>query len=155
MTLLPDAIGCSPELACEYLGIDRQTLWKYLTSGYVTAYGRGTRSVRFHTASLQEWIWWQTSEWPEKRNPYEFVYLIVCMKVYKIGLASNVAKRIASIQTSCPGPIELVHTIPTNDAHRAEGFLHRLFKMRRSHGEWFKLTPTDVRFICQCQALLF
>lgn len=152
---LPDTIGCTYDTAAEYLGLSKEMLIYWLKKGYITSYGNGTKSARIHTESLRRWTWWQTSTWPEGRTPYEFVYLLVCMKVYKIGLTNNIAKRIAQLQGSCPRPIELVHLIPTNDAPRGEAFLHRLFCKRRSHGEWFNLDPNDIKYICQCQALLF
>lgn len=65
------------------------------------------------------------------------VYFLQAMfsGLVKIGIASNVAGRVASIQSGSPEPIVFIHSIPANKYF--ERFLHGLFEPVRSHGEWF------------------
>lgn len=40
--------------------------------------------------------------------------------------------------------VEMVHTIPVDDKVKAEAELHRLFREKRTNGEWFRLTAEDL-----------
>lgn len=53
----------------------------------------------------------------------------------KIGIASHIQNRFASIQTGSPEPLSLICDIPAN--RHFEKFLHALFEPLRHHGEWF------------------
>lgn len=53
----------------------------------------------------------------------------------KIGTTTDVASRIAALQSACPEPLELVAAIP--GGHRLERALHRAFAHSRITGEWF------------------
>lgn len=57
----------------------------------------------------------------------------------KIGTATDLAQRIATLQTGSPDPFVLLGSIP-GDA-RTEGALHRALAHHRHRGEWFKPTP--------------
>jgi hypothetical protein len=61
---------------------------------------------------------------------------------YKVGIAVNVSKRMASIQTSNPDRIRLVCCRLVEDAEQVERKIHEYLTMHRSNGggEWFKLT---------------
>lgn len=62
---------------------------------------------------------------------------------YKVGIATNVGKRISGIQTSNPVPIDIVATKLVTNAEEVESNIHKaLQKMRATGGtEWFELTP--------------
>jgi hypothetical protein len=78
-----------------------------------------------------------------------WVYLIRANKVfYKIGIARDVYKRIAQLQTGCPFEVTLVHLIPTTYPQRLEQGLHKIFEHKRLRGEWFALADADVKWIC-------
>jgi hypothetical protein len=62
----------------------------------------------------------------------------------KIGISSNVAARLATLQTACPYPLQLVHVFTAPDlecARRTERTFHEVQAQHRSHGEWFNLSP--------------
>lgn len=69
---------------------------------------------------------------------------------YKVGVAKDVNKRVASIQTSNPHEIEVVTAKLVNDATAAEKAVHiRLADFRSGGGtEWFTLTPEQALEVC-------
>lgn len=77
-----------------------------------------------------------------------FTYLVQAGGRYKIGKATDVAKRIKSLQTGSAEEIRLVHTIPTQRVELAEKQLHARFKGKRERGEWFDLSADDVTWLC-------
>ncbi|MCO5072050.1 MAG: GIY-YIG nuclease family protein [Rhizobiaceae bacterium] len=65
------------------------------------------------------------------------VYIIRAGDYVKIGKAGNVAKRLASLRTSSPVELTLLHTISDHDGHALEKTLHSQFAHLRAQGEWF------------------
>lgn len=62
----------------------------------------------------------------------------------KVGISNNVAARLATIQTSCPGDLRLMHAIGMPHlqiAKEMEGCFHQLQREHRLRGEWFDLDP--------------
>lgn len=82
-----------------------------------------------------------------------FVYVIAAkgfdgrpMKPVKIGISTEPNGRLASIQTSCPFPIGIVHRqrMPDREIAKAvEYAVHTVRQKHRSHGEWFEMTPAE------------
>jgi predicted GIY-YIG superfamily endonuclease len=81
----------------------------------------------------------------------EYVYLIQCEATgnTKIGRSKNPEERIKSLQTSNAGKLRIISKIVCNDgdAHLLEQRLHKEYKDKRLHGEWFKLTRDDIEII--------
>lgn len=63
---------------------------------------------------------------------------------YKVGVSSDVLKRIKSIQTSNQNKIELVLVRQVHNPRMMESEIHRWLKDHRANGgtEWFALEPT-------------
>lgn len=62
----------------------------------------------------------------------------------KIGIASDPAKRMASIQTACPHPIRMqtfFGPMHRDYARYIEREAHRLYGRIKLHGEWFDVSP--------------
>lgn len=78
------------------------------------------------------------------REPGPMVYLLKANDRYKIGVTTNMALRFRRCIGLCPYPLELVWTLRTNDFRKMEKGLHRLYKDKRIHYEWFLLTKHDV-----------
>ena len=76
-----------------------------------------------------------------------YVYLLKAGPYYKIGVSTNVDKRIEQLSTLPPFDIELVHTIYSVDMYALEQDFHNLYADKRKNGEWFELTDSDVEFI--------
>jgi hypothetical protein len=63
---------------------------------------------------------------------------------YKIGKTKNVTNRKKALQTGAPFPTEIIHTIKCEDMNSAEIWLHNKYNNKRSCGEWFNLSETDI-----------
>ena len=73
----------------------------------------------------------------------KYVYLLRAGENhYKVGIALNVTKRIGSVQTGNPLPVELVCARLVADAETAERSIHESLHERKLNGgsEWFELT---------------
>jgi len=75
-----------------------------------------------------------------------YVYLLEFGKDYKIGNSNNVERRFKEIKTQMPTSGKIVHTIKTGDPAGIEAYWHEFFKQRRTKGEWFRLTVSDVAY---------
>lgn len=89
-----------------------------------------------------------------------YVYLIArrdgerLVAPVKVGLTKDLGSRLASIQTACPFPVALVHSlrVPTRwMAREIENCFHSTQKHNRSHGEWFSMSPLDALSILLMQ----
>ena len=62
----------------------------------------------------------------------------------KVGVTNDLQQRVATIQTSCPHPIELLHAIALPRRVEALGLersFHLTQEARRTSGEWFDIPP--------------
>lgn len=79
-----------------------------------------------------------------------YVYLIEadgpCKGMYKIGKSNNPEKRINDL-TITPFEIKIIHTINCKNPLGTEARLHKFFGSYRIRGEWFSLTPIQVKMI--------
>ncbi|PYS88584.1 MAG: hypothetical protein DMF64_20210 [Acidobacteria bacterium] len=84
-----------------------------------------------------------------------WVYLVRVNEVfYKIGVATNIQRRIGELQMGCPFEVVLVHMIASSHARPLESGLHKIFAHKRVRGEWFRLDNTDVAWICALGAVI-
>ena len=87
-------------------------------------------------------------------KPPCYIYFILNddSQAVKIGIAKNVKRRLASLQTSSPSGLKLLGTIKTksvNDARKIEKSLHKRFDENRIRGEWFKADVELLDYIKQ------
>ena len=77
-----------------------------------------------------------------------FIYLVQAVGTdkFKIGKATDVIKRIRGLQTGSPLKVRYVYHAYVQNANLCEMELHNKFSNQREIGEWFALTPEDVRF---------
>ena len=66
----------------------------------------------------------------------------------KIGVTTDLERRIAELQTGNPYQLNCKALIPCSDktqAYNLESFFHKQFKKNRMMGEWFKLYHFDMK----------
>ncbi len=66
------------------------------------------------------------------------LYILSCDNKFKIGITSDISKRIASLQTGNSSKIVLEYIEERNNPQKAESYLHRCFQKNRLEGEWFE-----------------
>jgi len=73
------------------------------------------------------------------------LYLILARSLEraKIGLSNDPERRLKELQTGSPVPLELFAFQYSKRAKAREAELHKKFKNRHLHGEWFDLKPLD------------
>ena len=73
------------------------------------------------------------------------VYLFKSGRYYKIGRTKDTVRREAEIRIQLPEACDLIHSIKTDDPSGIEVYWHRRFEAKRKQGEWFDLSPADVK----------
>lgn len=74
-----------------------------------------------------------------------YVYLLKSGNHFKVGRSNELERRVKQISPQLPELVTFEHMIRTDDPPGIEAYWHRRFKERRAKGEWFKLTPADIR----------
>lgn len=73
--------------------------------------------------------------WRQHLPGETLIYVLECGDSIKVGIAKDVPKRIASLQTGNPKRLYLLHVLPGD--RRIEKALHRKLRKARGIGEWF------------------
>jgi hypothetical protein len=81
----------------------------------------------------------------EPKIATEFVYLMKSGSHYKIGRTNSVGRRCSELAIKIPVPPTTIHSIETDDPVGVEVYWHRRFADKRGQGEWFVLSPGDVK----------
>lgn len=77
------------------------------------------------------------------------VYLIKIddREQYKIGVTTNLNKRMNQLGTKMPFELEVIAKIESDDIYKLEEQLHEKFKDKNINGEWFELKTKDIKYI--------
>lgn len=75
------------------------------------------------------------------------VYFITDGRYTKIGIATNLIKRLSSLQTSNPRKLKPLCAIiceNKQEMQKYEMMLHKIFDAKRRNGEWFLISENDI-----------
>lgn len=86
---------------------------------------------------------------PQRENEAVFLYVAYCRGYAKIGISLEPRKRIGSMQTNCPFPIELLasYSLSSDNATVAERAAMVALEACHWYGEWFKCTRNHVLYV--------
>lgn len=76
-----------------------------------------------------------------------YVYLVQhgARKEYKIGRTNNPIRREGELNIELPERLQPIHWVETDDPSGIERYWHNRFANKRKNGEWFELTPADLK----------
>lgn len=81
----------------------------------------------------------------ESDNQVGEVYLFKSGQYFKIGKTNDTVRRGKELRIQLPEPLNLIHSIKTDDPSGIESYWHRRFATKRKEGEWFNLTSADIK----------
>ena len=83
---------------------------------------------------------------PTGETKYGFVYLVKGHPgEYKIGRTNLVDRRLSELGATASIEQALIHEIKTDDPAGIEAYWHKRLADKRMRGEWFRLSPEDVK----------
>lgn len=88
----------------------------------------------------------------KKKHGPGYVYLIHASGTphYKIGHATDVARRLWQVNHCNPSTCVLIHAMPVDCQSEAEAWWHTFFNDQCVKGEWFALSPKQIELFCRC-----
>jgi Meiotically up-regulated gene 113 len=82
----------------------------------------------------------------DEASRYGFVYLVKGHPgEYKIGKTTLVDRRVSELGVMAAVEQVLIHEIKTDDPAGVERYWHNRFQDKNMRGEWFRLSPADVK----------
>ena len=75
----------------------------------------------------------------------QYLYLIKCQQLYKIGITNDIKSRLAQLSTGNPFELSVVRVFGYDNAEIVERAVHQRFSSNRKRGEWFELDENDLR----------
>jgi hypothetical protein len=79
------------------------------------------------------------------RDNKGFIYIMTDGEYFKIGISSDVAKRLRGIQTNHPQKISVILSQFVKNNLELESFFHEKYKSKRVSGEWFRLDEVELK----------
>lgn len=91
----------------------------------------------------------RAEDWSARLN----LYLVRADDYVKIGVASDVYRRVNGMRAGCPFPMSIisVRTLPRVLAYQVERRVHQHFADSRVHGEWFQLDVAEAKQVISLQ----
>ena len=141
-----DSIGCPSE--CKHVILedsDRRVTMEHLSTSFIFEM---EHSGFIDNEELEDWLLIIWNKYHQKRGDGNFVYLMKdsANGLYKIGKSVRPKYRERTLQSEKPS-VKMVFSTPERPDLN-ERLLHLRYADQRKRGEWFQLTPAQVRFIC-------
>lgn len=89
--------------------------------------------------------WMDDPDYKTCHNGYVYIFKAE-NGLYKIGKSKNPEQRIQSFRSS-PVKVTILHLLESNNPFFHENMLHKHFKLKRKHSEWFALTDEDIALL--------
>jgi hypothetical protein len=105
----------------------------------------GYEDVTALCAPLAKSLQGSAQENTESGEIFGFVYLMKSGRYYKIGRSNAAGRREYELAIQLPEKLNTIHSIRTDDPTGIERYWHRRFEKKRKNGEWFDLSPFDVK----------
>lgn len=71
------------------------------------------------------------------------IYVFACKSHFKVGVSSDVAERLKSVQTGCPSKLSILlvyDALRDININKLESAIHKKLRDFNSMGEWFRRT---------------
>lgn len=83
------------------------------------------------------------------KNKSGYVYFMWCQEkqIMKIGCSGEPTKRKTALQREIGASLEIIATIETATMYELECEIHELYSSRRHDGEWFNITPVQLKIV--------
>jgi len=79
----------------------------------------------------------------EVKTSAEFLYMFDCKQSTKIGIATNIKKRLSTLSAMNPFEVTEYFSIKVNDPRKLEAYLHKLYKDNNIKYEWFSFSEKE------------
>ena len=80
-------------------------------------------------------------------NKSDKLYIIQCNSFYKIGVCTDIKKRLVGLQCGNPYELNLYRLYYIKNAKKIEGEIHKKYKDKNIRLEWFDLTEEELKDI--------
>lgn len=123
---------------------NQSSLYKGIKSTYIDMRGREQEMIELSEESFKLFL---DRVKGKVKKQSSLIYLIKAGDYTKIGIASDIDKRVRQLQTGNPLPLEVIFTCNVDNAKDIESKLHIKYYKVRMVGEWFKLSDADIEEI--------
>lgn len=72
------------------------------------------------------------------------IYILKCGEYYKIGYASDLAKRLCDYKVHNPAPMTVIRFAATPMHLQYERWIRIRFQSKHHHGEWYRFDDADL-----------
>lgn len=117
--------------------VDRSTIWRWCIQWRKEELLNGDRQ------------WHQPQGDLDQNERYLYLIQESFCGLVKIGIATNLAARLASMQAGCPQELVLIGYARLKNARAVESQLHERFHGNLVRGEWFDLTQRDIQIVME------
>ena len=123
------------KIQCKKFSVDELTKWKNFEDEFYDDFCEPPQARSYDVSA-------------RKKPSLKYLYFIRMVNdgiYYKIGITVNIKKRLETLQTGSPVPLEVVFKYRSLYAESIEEKLHKYFSHYNTSGEWFKIPEDTIR----------